>query len=105
MSIECFIRWAKSSRKNGSRGGGANNGNSANGGDFRDGLEDEGPVDANGGSLSGVGETGEKGKQAKAGSFVIEDFDAKELFNREWEVPIYGPIRHAGDSSGTAKTD
>ena len=95
MSIECFIRWAKSTRR---KDGGSLSG----GGDLRDGLEDEGPVDASGGSLSDVGEAGGK---SKAGSFVIEDFDAKELFNREWEVPIYGPIRHAGDSSGTAKTD
>ena len=91
MSIECFIRWAKNSRKNGSRGS-----------SLSDGLEDEGPGGTGGGSLSDVGETGGK---AKAGSFVIEDFDAKELFNREWEVPIYGPIRRAGDSSGTNKTD
>lgn len=40
------------------------------------------------------------------GPFVIEDFDAKELFNREWDVPIYGPIRpssgrESGGSSGT----
>ena len=106
MSIECFIRWAKSSRKNGSCGGGANGDGledeGPGGGSLSDVLEDEGPSGANGGSLSGAGETGGK---SKAGSFVIEDFDAKELFNREWEVPIYGPIRRAGDSSGTNKTD
>ena len=27
------------------------------------------------------------------GPFVIEDFDAKELYQQEWDVPIYGPIR------------
>lgn len=27
------------------------------------------------------------------GPFVIEDFDAKELYRQEWDVPIYGPIR------------
>ena len=31
------------------------------------------------------------------GPFVIEDFDAKELFNRQWDVPIYGPIRPAAE--------
>lgn len=27
------------------------------------------------------------------GPFVIEDFDAKELYDQKWDVPVYGPIR------------
>ncbi|MCF7916078.1 MAG: hypothetical protein K9L66_13000 [Spirochaetaceae bacterium] len=69
MSIECFIKWAKSARRKGAGSAGL----------------DE--------AVGGADETGGKRKKGKAGSFVIEDFDAKELFSREWEVPIYGPIR------------
>ena len=70
MSIECFIKWAKSTRRKGAAGAGLDG--------------------------AGAQAADHPGGKGKAGSFVIEDFDAKELFSREWEVPIYGPIRRAG---------
>ena len=79
MSIECFIKWAKSTRGNGASEPEADPANLG---------EAVGGADA-----QAADHPGGKGK---AGSFVIEDFDAKELFSREWEVPIYGPIRRAG---------
>jgi len=84
VSIECFIKWAKSTRGNGA-------------------SEPEADPANLGEAVGGAGETVEKSKKSKAGSFVIEDFDAKELFKREWEVPIYGPIRRASDTTRRVK--
>ncbi len=70
MSIECFIRWAKGSKRS-----------------------------------SQYEEPEERKAHTENGPFVIEDFDAKELFNREWDVPIYGPIRPAAEIDKTGGSE
>ena len=70
MSIECFIRWAKGSKR-----------------------------------CSQREEPAETKVRKDGGPCVIEDFDAKELFNREWDVPIYGPIRPASQIDKAGKSE